>query len=145
MTKSSQRAWKAPLTPFAARVQRALKHAALSQTDAASRLSIRLKRKISPATIQHICIKAEESALTTDLAAICGVDPEWLASNNGTEPGAPIISYTVREPTPRSKSPANTPAEKLARLIDTRAISENDMQLLLQMAERMAKHASNGA
>lgn len=71
-------------TPFGRRVFEALAYADLTQTAAAKLLSERLGREIKPQTIQYLVSKAEESALTADLAQICHVRYEWLAHGHGT-------------------------------------------------------------
>lgn len=68
---------------FGQRVQSALAHAALKQSDAARLLSQRLGREIKPQTIQYMSSAADESALTADLADLCGVRYEWLAHGRG--------------------------------------------------------------
>lgn len=135
-----------PETPFAARVQQALIYAKLTQVEAARLISIRLQRTVSAQAVQNMAVKAEFSGYTTDLAAVCGVDPEWLAQGIGLEPGTPQANpYAVREAKPHQKPPPANAGEKLAHLIEVRAISEKDLELLLDMAQRMAKHERNGA
>lgn len=70
-------------TNFGQRVTQALVAAALNQTAAAGELSKRTGRDIKPQTIQYLASKAEESALTADLAAVCDVRYEWLAHGKG--------------------------------------------------------------
>lgn len=71
-------------TAYGQRVSQALVAAELNQTTAAKKLSQRLSREIKPQTIQYLASKAEESALTADLAEICTVRYEWLAHGRGT-------------------------------------------------------------
>ena len=70
-------------TPFARRVRKALALADLSQSALARRLSERIGREVKPQTIQHSATNAEASELTGDIAAICGVNYDWLAHGNG--------------------------------------------------------------
>jgi phage repressor protein C with HTH and peptisase S24 domain len=76
-------------TAYGQRVAQALVGAELNQTSAAKALSQRLGREVKPQTIQYLASKAEESALTGDLAALCGVRYEWLAHGHGSmrDPG----------------------------------------------------------
>ena len=108
-------------------------------------MSNRLKRTIKPQVIQYLSVKAHKSALTTDLAAVCNVDAEWLASANGVEPGTETKAYQVRSEPRHLQPPPVTIEDKLRSLIDAKAIGKKDLELLLQMAERMAKHATTGA
>ena len=71
-------------TEFALRVRAALAHKKLNQTTAAKLLKLRRpEEKVSPQTIQYLANKAAKSTFTVDLAAICGVDAEWLANGTG--------------------------------------------------------------
>lgn len=71
-------------TSFAVRVTAALKHKGISQTQAAAELSRRLGVKITQQGISHMARLGAKSALSADLAKLCGVEPEWLAY--GIEP-----------------------------------------------------------
>lgn len=70
-------------TDFGNRVLQALAAAELTQVRAAKLLSQKLNREIKPQTIQYMASSADESALTADLAALCGVRYEWLARGTG--------------------------------------------------------------
>lgn len=70
-------------TPFGQRVSQALLAAELNQTEAAKALTARLGKEVKPQTVQYMAGKAEESAITADLAEVCGVRYEWLAHGKG--------------------------------------------------------------
>lgn len=70
-------------TPYGIRVTQALAAAGLNQTAAARALSAKLKREVPPQTVQYMASIAEESTLSADLAALCGVRYEWLAHGIG--------------------------------------------------------------
>lgn len=83
-------------TPFAERVREALTGADLDQTGAAAALSKLCGRKIKQQTVQWLTSKAKDSALTADLAQICGVRYRWLAY--GEAPKAPEAAPAAISP-----------------------------------------------
>lgn len=84
---------KKPRTEFAGRIQQAIAIAGLNQTSLARTLSAKLGRSIKPQTIQYLASAATESALTADIAEVCGVRYPWLA--HGT--GEPTAKYGISE------------------------------------------------
>lgn len=87
-------------TAYGRRVFEALAYADLSQTAAARMLTERLGREVKPQTVQYLASKAEESALTADLAQLCHVRYDWLAHGRGKMEEAlqlaePVAVYQV--------------------------------------------------
>ena len=63
---------------FGQRLQKALQYAGLSQSDVARAI------KIKPQAIQYLCAgKAKSSRYATQIAKVCNVDPDWLATGKG--------------------------------------------------------------
>ncbi len=71
-------------TEFGLRIEQALEAGGLNQTEVAQRLSVLLGRLVRPSAVQYLASKAKASALTADIAKMCGVEYEWLA--HGTPP-----------------------------------------------------------
>ncbi|MCX8049215.1 MAG: helix-turn-helix domain-containing protein [Methylohalobius sp.] len=110
------------LKTLADRIQYGLAINHLSQSELARRVGL------TPQAIQHLCSgKAQTTRYAAQIAHALGVRTDWLLTGQG-----PITSPTP--PSPQSS------LEKLINTLHSAALSQEDIQLLTHLAQRLAKN-----